>query len=446
MKVKKYIQIYLHGHKGPIYFLIEYIGTSMPFSNYLGLWLIEVCFMIVTLIYLFKTANLISKNKLISSIALFIAILPFTLYFINGNYPEEYCLPFTAISLYYMTAYLIGKKTLEKKQCILIGVCAATAFMIKLNLISVWIVFCSVIIIKMAMQKEWKKIRDTFLYFLIGVSIVFIPTIIVLLIQGNFQDFINEYIIFNFKYSKMSTGVADNAKNLFLINIFYLSCIVCVIDIIIKIIKKQKGKLLSFTALLYLLITLGIILIPHNDYWHYGIPSIPTYVIPMALLLTDFIDILYVKENIFKIFLTVIIFIGFGYHFTKGDIIKYKENVTTESTKKYFEFKEKYLINYIKNSTSKDDKILVLGNDCNIYLLAERSTDCKYFYQVPIMQIDPTIGDNTLEEIDKKKPKLIITANIYQDFVERFKEHVKENNSYHLVYVYNTFEVYRLND
>ena len=121
-----------------------------------------------------------------------------------------------------------------------------------------------------------------------------------------------------------------------------------------------------------------------------------------------------------------------------------KKNVI-RTTAKRFEFRETDLSRYIKENTSEDDKILVLGNECNIYLMSERSSDCKYIYQIPVVRVDPTIMEKTIEEIDNKKPKLIVLGHtIYEEVEKSFYKYLEDNDIYEMVYAYKNYDVYRL--
>ncbi len=431
-------------HKGPVFHLIEYIGVSIPLNNYIGLWLIELLCMIITLAFLFKTANLICKNKLISLLTIVIAIMPFSRFFINGNYPEEYALPFIAISLYYMARYLLGIKELGKKQYVIIGVCMSMVLLIKLNLISVWIVFGLSIFIKMIRDKKIKDIKMAILYLLIGILIILLPTIIVLIIQGNFVDFIKQYIFFNYKYSSVKNGFSDSVIPIFVTKTFYVSIIACVVDMLIRIICQKNGKTLTSTAFIYLIITMLIIIMPCNDFYHYGMVLIPTYIIPISLLLTDFLDVLYVRKNYFKIFLTTIIFVIYSFLFISEEVSIYRKNMILVAGKQ-FEYRQSPVTNYIKENTTKDDDMLVLGNECNLYLMAERISNCKYIYQIPIIRVDNKILDETMQEIKEKKPKIIVLCKTrYTEIEDNFYEYLSKYDVYDMVFVYGRYEVYKL--
>ncbi len=52
--------------------------------------------------------------------------------------------------------------------------------------------------------------------------------------------------------------------------------------------------------------------------------------------------------------------------------------------------------------------MIVLGNRAVIYLLSQRITTSKYFYQTPIANIDKNIAKEFLKWLEKKEPQIIV--------------------------------------
>ena len=81
------------------------------------------------------------------------------------------------------------------------------------------------------------------------------------------------------------------------------------------------------------------------------------------------------------------------------DFMKYKDYC--------YEYR-KNVSNEIKNYINDEDEIIVLGNRSYYYLLFDKMPNFKYFFQVPIINYDQKIKDETEKYIIEKRPKVII--------------------------------------
>lgn len=433
-------------HKGPLFNFIEYIGVKISFYKYIGVWLIELISMFITLMFLYKTSKVITKNKLTSLAVVFVSAVPLSLFFINGNYPEEYALSFISIALYYMVKYIEEKKSFSKIGSFIIGTTLSCVILIKMNLISVWIVYIIALLFDMIKNKKWQDLKQTAIYFLLGLGIPIFTTIIVLAIQGNLIDCFKEYILFNFKYATDQSGDLKHTLGTFVNSIYIISLCGCVIDIIYKVIKKEKQVLQPIAAFFYAIMCMVIIVMPKNEYKHYGMILVTVYVVPLSLLLRDFTQIVKSNKNIFRTILTII-FIGYIIlNLTRRDIVTYKKEVMMVNAER-FAVSQTKLTQYIKENTNEEDSIIVLGNECNIYLMSERNCNCKHYYQIPIVRIDPKIADETIEEIKENKPKLVILKlTEYVEITEAFYKYQEEVGEYEEKTNFNNYIVYELKE
>ena len=129
-------------HKGPILFIIQYLAVLAGFGNFsLGIWLIECLFFLGTLFSLYKTCYLCINDKLISAVSVTFLTPLFILCYDGGNYSEEFALLFISISLYFFCK-IFFKRRVSRVEYLLVGFLGAATFFIRLNMISLWVVFC----------------------------------------------------------------------------------------------------------------------------------------------------------------------------------------------------------------------------------------------------------------------------------------------------------------
>lgn len=202
-------------HKGPIIYLINYLGNSL--GNYKFVWFIELIFMFVSIYFCYKTSKLIVQSKvaLVSTLIIFISIGK---YFEGGNLVEEYSLPFVIISLYIFTKKYINNTIFSKTDLIVIGLTMSVVLFLRQNMISLWIVFLGCYLLQNVIKGNFKNIYSTIIYVSLGLSLVGFLVLWYLSVFGSLNEFINQYIFFNFKYSQANTENIINSAMFFLMS------------------------------------------------------------------------------------------------------------------------------------------------------------------------------------------------------------------------------------
>ena len=399
-------------HKGPVLYVIELIGLSMTNGNRVGIWIVEVIFMFINLCLVYKISRLFSKNKVINVFASIISVIPLGTFLYGGNFAEEYALPFIIYSLYTFIKF-IKNGSVTYKEIGINGFCLGTILFLKPNLISLWIAFIPVIMFIYIRDKKYKELGKTIGAFSLGMSIVILPIIIYFLANNAFDEFIDVFISFNIKYSKFNKemqGISGTVISM--LNSTKLNIIVIVILILNCIrLKINKKKFLDqVILLLYLILTIILNSIAGRMYPYYGIVLIPCYIVPITELLEYIVNLNNEKIKIVSIIAFVlIIFLALHNNIQKQieeimHTLEQDANINMD------------IVHFIEENSTKNDSILALGNNCNIYLKSDRRYNGKYIYQVPIITIDERIAYELIENIENTKPKIIIYASDYRGF------------------------------
>lgn len=190
----------LFDHKGTYTYLMHEFAAVFSTESMIGIFFIELIFMFVYILFLYKIANLYLKPLPSVLVAVITAALTSTTRcFLRGNNNEEFVYVFLVITLYYMLKEDIpGNKTL-----ILNGAFVAFALWYKFTLLGFWIGWALVTYIPMLINKEWKRFFKSVGMFLIGFGALTAPVFIYHLIKGNVIDFLYTYIYCNvFLYAK----------------------------------------------------------------------------------------------------------------------------------------------------------------------------------------------------------------------------------------------------
>ena len=149
--------------KGLLQFVINYVGLC--FGGKTGIWIYEIISMFISIIYCYKTAIIITNNKIVSFLTILCSFAVLGTYFEGGNLTEEYALPFIAISLYIFTKHLFIKdSSIKTANLIVIGVSFGAVTMLRPNMISVWIVYFATISIKLFIEKRYNYLIKYSLY------------------------------------------------------------------------------------------------------------------------------------------------------------------------------------------------------------------------------------------------------------------------------------------
>lgn len=427
-------------HKGPILYIIDWVGDKITIGNIDGIWLMQCIAIFITVFFTYKILTKKFKLNIIESLILTFLININIIFFLGeGNLTETYVLPLITATLYMILAL---NSSNYKKYNFLIGMCMGIAALLRANMISIWIVYYIYVLISCIKNKQFKQLLNIIKYAFLGMLSITAIVVLYLIISGSLEYCIKDYLLFNIKYStKYARGMKTAIREFFKcgnISIYYL----IIISFIIVLLSKEK--FLKRFSIAYFCLTVFLINQPGRVYLHYANVIIPTYIIPLAYLYTFVKNIkIEVKskkiENMIK-YITVLIASAvllymplktYYKNFVKINIIG---DDLSEKTK---------IIEEIKENTNEDDTILVIGNDCDIYTLTDRKSASRYIFQYPIYASDSSILPQVTEDINNNKPKyLIIVKNDKPKIIEKFVYKVT-NDKYTKVDENGRYEIYQ---
>lgn len=425
----------LFDHKGLLLYFINYIGVII--SPTIGVWIIEFIFMFVSVLFTYKLARKFT-SKPISLLITGIAFSQIYNYFEGGNLTEEYALPFQIISLYIFFDFFLnpekysnktqkGKSNLFNIPVFICGICFACVLFLRVNMISIWIVFGIMVLIYCIANKKYLELLKFVLSFLLGILVVTIPMLIYLLKNGALESFINDYILFNIKYSSNAVEMdkIDTFVAFFNTEVTRFAFIIMAIKVYMQIKNKEKCYF-NVGYLAYMLVTLLLISMSGYNFAHYGMTMLPALIYPYCVMY-QFLE----KEKIKNIginlmitaYLLYLIIIPVWTQFSVDYLREiYDETTTTNSNE---------LIDYIIENTKEDELISVFGNNNSFYYLTNRQSASKYSYQTPIAEYDKEIVNEYFNDLKENKPKLIIwniDVSRYSEMVDTMIKFLDENN------------------
>ena len=218
----------LFDHKGVLVYIINWLGIAL-FDGTIGIWILEVIFMLVNFIIIWKLVKLFKKSNMIAFFTILITFIPYITYYSGGNRVEEWAMPFILIVLYMCIKYLKSRsEEISKSMWIINGMATAAILWLKPNMIVVDIVFIGIIGIDLLCRKQYKNSIKIAVYFCLGLAIVSLPIVIYLISSNALKHCFNCYILFNLKYVRRQRNSTINniiCNRILVFNSIIFTCI-----------------------------------------------------------------------------------------------------------------------------------------------------------------------------------------------------------------------------
>ena len=420
----------LFDHKGPLIYIINYIGQLISYNH--GVWYIEIITIFVAILFIYKTARLFC-NRIFSIITTVISSSALLLYFEGGNLTEEYALPFIAISLYIFIDYLKNNK-ISIFRLIICGFSFGAVCMLRINMVSVWFVFSIAILIKSILEKQYKQLFKFIFWFLTGLFIIALPILVWLGVNDAFHDFIYDYFTFNTIYSNDARLYSKVGTFIF----FFNNSTVLIAFLVCLYLCFKKKDTLSITYLVCFLITLMCISMSGRNYYHYGMVLVPILIYPFSIIM-KMVNVSSNKNGlVLFIPLLLLCYIALPI-WIKGSLDSLNVygyyTINNNSIRQSAIYK---ISKDIKNNSTPDDKITVYGGRNIIYILSERSTASKYSFQEPLVEVNKQILEDYFNDLSNNLPKLIVV-----DLNDKYINGFINKNEYYLIAEYSKLKLYK---
>lgn len=423
---------YLDGfdHKGLFLFIINFIGYLI--NEHWGIWLLENVALVITMFFGFKFVNLYTKNNIVSYFSVLCCMLTIASIYNGGNYTDEWEIPLVMISLYYFFKG-IKNNNLKNVYCVIIGICCSLGLLLRPNIVLIWVVFAVYLLIKYILDKKFKELFSKILWFAVGNLIVLVPSILYLIINNAFEDFIYQCFIFNFNYFSNWPSPYTYKQTFEYFYGLVPIILPCLAINIIALINSKKDKILPVINLVLFFVSLYLIISPKNLYEHYAMIILPILLYPISWIINLISK--NISNNKFKTVIALVILVI---------CIQYKEINVIYNKAISVKNDGEWLVEIktaIQENSKKDDNVLVIGNDCLLYLISDRMYHNKFFYS-GITIIDEKLENDFIDEVKNDNPDVIVTSKSI--VIEEINEIINSNYTY--VGTYNpNYELYVLN-
>ena len=385
-------------HKGIYLYFFEYIGTFV--SGIMGVYLVELITLFVASFYIYKTTEFITKNKVVQLFTT-ICIVCFMgkEVYDGGNLTEIYALPCIAYSNYIFLKYL---KSDECKfvEFFITGITFSIVLLLRLNMVGFWVFYVFYFLISLLIEKKSVVLIKMIISFTSGVITGLIPALLYFFFTKSFVDMWNSYILFNFKYTSELGGIKTNLQVAKMFIEFFFIPFVCMVVAFFKNIKIRYHRINFVTFF----VTLFFVVISGRQFPHYGIILLPFFAIPLSWAIEVFRSVSFNFNDRKKMVLTA------GILLTVLIIVLFMPLSIPTNEKND-------MIIFLEKKTKPEDDVLMLGFDMRIYIVAERYTKQRFFYQLPIVLTNPSFLEEFLQSMELNLPDCIIVSEYFKNFL-----------------------------
>ncbi len=427
-------------HKGPILYFINSIGWAI--SGFFGVFAIEFLMICVSLFFAIKTLDLFF-NKISVYISVAIGYVCFGNFLMGGNLTEEFALPFITIAFYLFSKYIVSKQ-LVLKDIAFIGACFGATLMLRPNMFGLFVGFCAIIFFDFIINKHFDKAIKAAIMFLVGTAALLLIVASYLLINGIFDSWFEQFILFNFVYASDNFGMERLLLNINQLNETVPLLLILSASVVFLITEKTYKKQ-YLAMLLGTFATTALVLYSRAYYPHYSMSLVP-FIIFYTACIIDFAIKTTSKDKAITIMLVCLVLIA---TYFQSFSLFYRDMINRNLTGP---LETKHTLQdaakYIEQNTDVDDTIISIGSKCEIYPYIDRSIGSKYLYQDPINRISSEIAAEFEQDIIENKPEIVMFS--FYDPVAEYSslDHPTHfildviQNHYELGYSNNGFLIY----
>ncbi len=405
-------------NKGPLLYFINALGILINYRY--GIYLIELCALFVTSVFLYKT-GLLFASRFEALICAVFCMLPLTVTLEGGNLSEEYALPFTTLAFYLIAKFFKNEFVLKKYEMLVVGMCIGAIFMLRLNILAFLAVAVLGVIIVLLIKKEYKTLVTVSVVALIGFFLSLAPFVIYLTKTGSLKmcvdtvylgalGFFSDISLFERLYNigEMILSMR-HPWTLHFVAVYIVVFLVCFLK---KKSKRTTLDILSAISFFGLIVTLLANSLSGANHAHYFMCFIPTLIIPAIWLFNNvekICDKRYWRKYVLPLSALVLTIVFSTNIYTL--IISCMGGLTKTSVEGYVIAEE-----YIMNNSEETDKIMVIGeeNGATSYYRTNRLSASNFFYYANGRFSDESktyFADEISKDVIEAKPKLIMFEN-----------------------------------
>ena len=385
----------LFDHKGPILYLIEYLGALCSPNSFSGIWVLEVLNLFFTAKLMCRLGRELSYDRpcVFLAVMLSLGVCGWKVWQ-GGNFTEEYALPWITLAACVFFSF-IQTGSYHGRDVVLLGVGFAIVFLLRANMVLAWVAFVPAVILILAIKGRWSEIGKCTLWFSAGMLAVLLPILICLQVLDSLKAFWETYFLFNFLYTaNASSGAGQIRTAIYFSRVLWpgtLAALACLF-------AEPKQKIHWWNAL-FIAVSLFAAGMSGRGYYHYAIIILPAIVLPLTAVFSLMERWMVGKEQNRKTVSPLVMIVSFMLILIAAFSYRLMSSREEEIDP---------VAQYLQSNTEKSDDVLVLGNHCCSYLQSDRITENRFFYQLPPLEISDDLYTAFIEELSVHPSEVVV--------------------------------------
>ncbi len=390
-------------NKGPVMYLLVLVGLVI--GGTFGIWALGATFLLASTWLSFKIArDAFGTAAALVSCAFFLAY--FEKLGDGGNLTEHYALLFQFLALFLFFRIEGGSDKHGVLLCLTIGVLGAAAFLLRANLVGVWLAIGLYWMVRKDRALKWV------LYSIVGGLAVFLLVALIFTAAGALGPLWDAVIVYNLKYSTASfidrlEAVKTLGYHLFVVAVPLAAgwCIGCWYWLS----GKARGK--SYESILTLALILGpievaLLTVSGHRFTHYYLTILPAVTLTLAFLVKFFLD----RRIVAPALLTTAILFSMACYYLPYHV---RDAVNKYAHADEYPLRGRFdnVAQRVREATQPGDIILSWGNQSEVYLLSERDAPSRFYTQFPLINrsyADEKIRGEFISDVMSNKPVIIV--------------------------------------
>jgi hypothetical protein len=421
-------------HKPPLIFYINALGILINPEHWWGVWWMQFAFLYSTLL----TAFVLIRRQLemipaVASCAAFIVL--FQPLYEQGNFTEQYAQLFQFAALYLFVAL---KQQPKQWHGYAVGMAGALAFLLRQNLIGVWVAIGLYLIGEAIFTRKWRENLRLLGRMVIGGIVPLLLVGVYFALHGALDEMLDAVFAYNFAHVASGQGTTESIdvsrmwlhgfRNITLGESRFPPFSLMPVAFIMALlyVRRADGQTRPIILISLLLLPIEVILANLSGYnfTHYFLTWLPVFTLLVAIAVYIVIQLLaaisdrygwnksrhFAKVKAFAVIGIQGILFAMLLVFLYPIIGIYLEQ-KREYPNNYIHEVPNFAVEYVRRYTEPDDTILVWGAQTEIYDLTERPAPSRFVYQYPLTKLGYDVERVTREfyaDLLAHPPELII--------------------------------------
>ena len=251
--------------------------------------------------------------------------------------------------------------------------------------------------IRLIREKRWREIGTCILLFVLGMLAAFLPVLIWAIRNDCLKEMWHYYIVFNLTYSEnMAPGLAGYLQ---LTRNNLTRIWPGILAMAVSLVCDRKNKL-HWYNLWFFAVSMVLMQLSGRDSLYYLLILLPALILPAAGFFDALQQLLY-RKAAGQRNAAVIILCG---------LMLASAAVAHRAVSNLRPRYNDGVVPYLTEQTEESDDVLIIGNYAWPYLAADRTTQNRFFFQWPPIQVSDELYRQFLEELDRHPSDVVILA------------------------------------